>query len=161
MIEIGPIGPNVSDTFSKRLFWIGADVLTLRCRHAPCLGGTHASASIVGSQNCDTALFAWGSQPQYTAQFSQWYANTSYVQSLCPNLDGRLRGTSLIIDRRSVIDAAEHAALFGDGAVLNQLIFKFLTDTLPGESSFFTVAEPKEWMQNKVRCRISLSCSES
>ena len=26
MIEIGPIGPNVSDTFSKRLFWIGADV---------------------------------------------------------------------------------------------------------------------------------------
>jgi len=27
MIEIGPIGPNVSDTFSKRLFWIGADAI--------------------------------------------------------------------------------------------------------------------------------------
>jgi hypothetical protein len=57
---------------------------------------------------------------------------------------------------RSVIDATEHAALFGDGAALLQLIFKFLADTLPGNSSFFTAAEPKEWMQDKVRCHSSL-----
>jgi hypothetical protein len=129
------------------------------------LDGTNEHASIVGSQNCDASLFAWSCQPKHTAQFPHWYATSDVCQILLSrrashgashNVNSIVAGDGVEYRLRSVIDAAEHDALFGGGGVLLQLIFKFLSETLHGSSSFFTAAEPKEWMQDKVLCSSQL-----